>query len=123
MRHPLLPPQVTPYLVGVFLCFQAALLARAQTVPQPLPEVRALLDQGKAAEEQAKSEAAASLYRQALQLARDRKDRAGEATALIGLGRAVIYEKPLESIASFEQALPVYRDLQDKPGQATCFLL
>jgi hypothetical protein len=70
-------------LLTLLLCLSLglwrALPVVAQEPPKPLPEVQALLDQGSQALLLSRQDEAARLYEQALQQARELKDRKGEA--------------------------------------------
>src|SRR5262249_27999381 len=94
---------------------------RAQdATPTASPEVRALLDQGKEAEKQSHDEDATRLYDQALRMARERKDRPGEAAALAAQGRLLLFEAPAKAQASYTQALPIYEEIGNRSGEAGC---
>ena len=108
----------------VLLCLTApsSLCAslQAQSTPQPLPEVRALLDKGKKAEKQSKAAEALRLYEEASQVAQEHKDLAGRAEALAAQGNLLLFDQPAKSQALTEQALPLYQELKDEFGQAEC---
>jgi CHAT domain-containing protein/tetratricopeptide (TPR) repeat protein len=104
------------------LSLQAQPAPQAPSVPQPLPEVRALLDKGMAAEDQYKADEATHFYEQALQVAREHKDRPGEAAALAGLGSANLAQAPQKAMTYLKQALPIFQEIKDSSGQADCLL-
>src|SRR5258706_14512663 len=83
----------------------------SQELPQPIFEVRAILDRGASSESHSKPEEAARLYGEALQEARSRKDRAGEAAALTALGHISLAKEPAKSVTQYELALTLYKEL------------
>jgi CHAT domain-containing protein/tetratricopeptide (TPR) repeat protein len=95
---------------------------QAQSPPQPTPAVRALLDKGEAEAKQGRREEAVRLYEQALQQAREGKDRPGEAAALTALGRRVLFQAPPKAMAYLAEALAIFQEIKDRRGQADCLL-
>jgi CHAT domain-containing protein len=103
--------------VGILLClFPCSSLA--QTSAPPSPEIRALLEKGAAAQQQSKPEDAAGFYKQALETAREHKDRPGEAAALAAQGFLLLRSQPTNAQGLYEQALSIYQELKDESGQA-----
>lgn len=94
---------------------------QAQSPPQPSPEIQSLFDKG-TAEQQSHPEAAAQLYAQALKMARDRKDRPGEAGALLRLAQPLVFKQPQQSVTYLNQALPIFREIHDPSQEATCLM-
>src|SRR5688500_11386337 len=94
----------------------------AAAPPEPTPEVTAALKEGQEAETTGKRDEAAALYRRALHLAQESKDRPGEAAALNRLAGGLIYQKPLDALEYLRQAEVILRDLGDQPGLARCLL-
>src|SRR5262245_19398807 len=88
----------------------------AQPAARPSAEVQALLDRGAAASVAHRTEEATALYDQALQQARERKDRPGEAAALVALSDAYRMRQSPKALAYCEQALSIYQALGDQPG-------
>src|SRR5690349_10126481 len=73
-------------LLALFCLSAAVTLAQTPPAPKPLPEVQALLERAKAALETGHPDEAIRLAQQALALAKEHKDRAGEGIALRRIG-------------------------------------
>ncbi len=111
---------------ALLLCLPAGVgAARGEQPPESVPsfkavpEVQALLDQGKQAYLSGKNELSATLYEQALSKARELKDRKGEAEAL--RSRGVVYAvtgQQQRALEYHQQALSLYVALGDKSGEA-----
>src|SRR5687768_8605234 len=104
-------------LIGT-IGFQAATV---QDSPQPLPEVRALLLQGRSLE-QAKLDEAVKTYEMALALARERKHAPSEAYALLRLGYALTSNHSLRAIDLLERSFALFGELGDRTRQGECLI-
>src|SRR5262245_24769390 len=109
-------------LLLAWLACCAPLSVPAQQAARPSAEVQALLDRGGVELAAHRLQEAGRLCEQGLQLARERKDRPGEAEALVKLSDAFRLRQPPQSLAYLEQALPVYRELGDARGEALCLV-
>ena len=88
---------------------------RAQDVRLPTPAVQKLADQGKDTDKAGKHEEALRLFNDALTLARESKDKAGESLALRRIGNVYwdMAQKP-KALEYYNQALPIARAVGDK---------
>ncbi len=121
MRSFHVPLPVPPLALPLALCLLLAAGAFAQSPALPPDSPAALLQAGQNAESQAKPDAAAVFYQQALKAARERKDRPDEAAALIALGRMERKARRLAEAQTYlEAALPVCREIHDTESEARC---
>ena len=122
MRYFRCPLPVLSRFFALALCCSCPGTILAQSPAPPLPAgAQALLDRGREAEAQTKTEDAEKFYAQALSAAREQKDRPGEAAALLNLGKLARHLKKLpEAQNDLDAALLICRDIKDAAGEARC---
>ena len=121
MRCFRLTPLGLPFAILLALCLFLPAVSFAQMPAPPSAEVLALLQKGIDAEAAKKPDAAVAFYQQTLKMAREQKDRPGEAAALINLGRFARLAKNLPDAQNdLDAALLIYREIKDPAGEARC---
>ena len=92
----------------------------AQSQNSQVEKLKQLIEQAKQQERQGQARQAIETWQQILAIARQFKQRVGDAIALtaIGLNYNSI-SQPQEALKYFNQALPIMRSVGDRAGEAT----
>ncbi len=117
-RHWVSLVKVTPLLLGIMVSVPPMVVAPL-VVAQSQNQLDNLLRQGATQFRRGQMTTALTTFQQALALARQTKDRRGEATILNNLG--LIYNsvgQPQRALEFYQQALPIIREVNDRTGEA-----
>ncbi len=109
---------VTPLLLGMMIS-APQMVVTPLVVAQSQNQLDNLLRQGATQFRRGQMTAALTTFQQALALARQAKDRRGEATILNNIG--LIYNsvgQPQRALEFYQQALPIIREVNDRTGEA-----